>query len=102
MLTPDAHYVSKDLQKKHEHVPSVIVLSGGNASVREDSLTFDEHFLSRWEHIVIGAHQVLGNMRIRHNHNQLITKPDGVQFPKLLGPVIKGKLGVLCQEGKRP
>ena len=44
----------------------------------------------------------LYNLRIRDNHEELVTEPDGVEGTKFLVPMIQGDLRIVSQEWERP
>lgn len=82
------------------NLPSVIVWSSSDASTSKDSLAFDKHFFARRKHVSVGNHEVLGNVWVRNNDEQLVSKPDGIYVSELLRPVVQSQLRIPSQRAK--
>lgn len=58
---------------RSESAPCIVVSGPGDTSIDQDSLSLDEHVLTRGEDRSVGNHDVLDDMRIGEDDKALVS-----------------------------
>ena len=101
MLSPNAEWMmlSKHKNKSNEKpVPFVVIRSCGDRSSVKDNLVFHEILLTRGEDSSICHEQIPCDLSVRDHDKELISHPDGEQWPIFLCPRVKCTFGILAKE----